>query len=349
MNNPGISVWGVAIFCLLISMMSQAETPAELGYLFPDEWEEHAGTMMIFPAKHSYGRKTDGLRGEFTALAAAIAENEPVHVFCLAAERESCRRWLEGISNLTIHSGDYRIDWARDSAPMLIRNREGKLASAGFRFNGWGKKYQGWQRDAATRDNISQAMNWPVFHSEFVLEGGAIEIGNAIGIVTESCVLNPNRTSWSKAQVERELKKVLGLERVVWVKSGLMPDKVTDGHVDGLLKFISKDTVMLHTTDYRRDINFSICQEAKRVLLAAGLKVIELPLADDIVHMNFYIGSGGGIAYVPICGDPAQDDPALNIIRGRYAKVIPILSVKLAEAGGGIHCYTQQIPRIGGK
>lgn len=321
------------------------DTPKELGFTFPDEWEIHRGTMMIFPAAHSYGRQTRGLREEFVDIAKAIAANEPVEVFCFAKEEADCTALLGHVKNVTIRTGDFRIDWARDNAPMVIRNCAGELASAGFRFNGWGKKYRGWQDDVDTRNQISRAMGWPIFHSDFVLEGGSIEIGGGVGIVTESCVLNPNRTNWSKAEVEAELKSMLGLNKIIWIESGLMPDKTTDGHVDGLLKFISTDTVLLHTTDLKSDINYRICQKAKRVLLDSGLKVVELPLADDIVHMNFFIGSGGDIAYVPVCGDPEQDDPALEVISHFYKTVLPIKATKIARAGGGIHCYTQQIPR----
>lgn len=320
------------------------KSPKSLGYTFPDEWEARRGTMMIFPAKRSYGRATKGLRREFVNIAKAIAENERVEVFCFGPEEAECRKLINDHPNISIHAGDFSIDWARDNAPMVLRNSDGKLASAGFRFNGWGRKYEGWQDDVDTRDNISRAMDWPIFHSDFVLEGGAIEIGGGIGIVTESCVLNANRTDWPKEAVEAELKKMLGLEEVIWIKSGLMPDPVTDGHVDGLLKFVAKDTVLLHATDLKSDVNYGICQDAKQTLLDHGLKVVELPLADDIVHMNFYIGSGGGVAYVPVCGDPDQDGPALEIIGRFYDQVIPIVSNKLSKAGGGIHCYTQQIP-----
>ncbi|MEM8549974.1 MAG: agmatine deiminase family protein [Verrucomicrobiota bacterium] len=321
------------------------EKPHALGYTFPAEWEKRAGTMMIFPAEHSYGKDTEALRREFAQLAKAIAANEPVEVFCLAKELQDCQALLGATPNLTIHPGDYPIDWARDNAPMLVRNEAGELAVAGFRFNGWGKKYRGWQHDVDTRDTIAQDMGWPIFHSDLVLEGGAIEIAGGTGIVTESAVLNPNRTDWPKAQVEAELKAMLGLDRIIWVNSGLMPDPITDGHVDGLLKFVAEDTVLLHTTADKSDINYSICQEAKAVLESNGLSVVEVPLTNDIVHMNFYIGSGGDIAYVPVCGDPLQDDPALAIIGRYFETVIPIQATAIGDAGGGVHCYTMQIPR----
>ncbi len=338
------SILLLALAALSISLMAN-ESPKSLGYTFPDEWEEHRGTMMIFPAKHQYGNETRALRREFANLARAIAQNEPVYVFCYTPDEKACRRLLGDNPNITIKSGDFSIDWARDNAPMVLQGPDGELASAGFRFNGWGMKYEGWQDDVDTRDNIARAMGWPIFHSELVLEGGAIEIGGGIGIVTESCVLNPNRTDWPKEDVEEELKEMLGLKKIIWIKSGLMPDPITDGHVDGLLKFVAEDTVLLHTTDYRVDVNYRITQDAKETLEAHGLEVIELPLAEDIVHMNYYIGSGGDIAYVPITGDPRQDEPALEIIGQFYEEVVPIVANSIGNAGGGIHCFTMQIPR----
>ena len=321
-----------------------SDSPKSMGYTFPDEWEKHLGTMMIFPAKHGYGAETEGLRKEFVKIARAISMNEPVVIFCFTADAKACRKAFSNVENVKLHVGDYRIDWARDNAPMVLRNDDGEFAAAGFRFNGWGRKYQGWQDDVKTRDNIALEMGWKIFPSELVLEGGSIEIGGGVGIVTESCVLNPNRTNWPKAKVESELKEMLGLDKIIWLKSGLMPDKATDGHVDGLLKIVAKDTVLLHTTDLKSDLNYKICQDAKRVLLENEFKVLELPLMDDIVHMNYYIGTGGDVAYVPVCGDPEQDEPALEVIRRLYGQVVPIVSNKIAAAGGGIHCYTQQIP-----
>ncbi|NEQ69082.1 MAG: agmatine deiminase family protein [Symploca sp. SIO2D2] len=342
MNALRLCILSVAF--LTLSLRAE-ETPKSLGFTFPDEWEDRRGTMMIFPAKHQYGSEVRGLRREFVGLAKAIAQNEPVIVFCYIADEKACRRLLRDVSNVTIHAGDFSIDWARDNAPMVLRGPDGKLASAGFRFNGWGKKYRGWNNDVHTRDNIAKEMDWPIFQSDLVLEGGAIEIGGGVGIVTESCVLNPNRTDWPKEKVERELTQMLGLEKIIWIESGLMPDPITDGHVDGLLKFIAKDTVLLHTTNYKSDINYRITQNAKATLEAHGFKVIELPLADDIVHMNFYIGSGGEVAYVPVCGDEKQDAPALEIIGQFYDKVVPVIANEIGKAGGGVHCFTMQIPR----
>lgn len=164
----------VSLAKIVISVMAK-ETPKSLGFTFPDEWEEHRGTMMIFPAKHSYGHKTNGLRNEFVDIAEAIAKNEPVHVFCFSADESVCRKLLGGIPNLTIYSGEFRIDWARDNAPVVLRGRDGTLASAGFRFNGWGMKYYGWEDDVETRSNISQVMGWPIFQSQKIADNKLVD------------------------------------------------------------------------------------------------------------------------------------------------------------------------------
>lgn len=97
---------------------------------------------------------------------------------------------------------------------------------------------------------------------------------------------------------------------------------------------------------------YEICQDAKEKLLAASdskgrkLEIIELPLAYDVAHINFYIANGSVL--VPISNDPAQDDAPLSIIRNTFSdrEVIGISGEILAQGGGGIHCITQQVPAI---
>jgi len=132
------------IMISLVTPLLSQDSPKDLGFRFPDEWEARQGTMMIFPARHQYGRELSGFRREFVALAKAIAENEPVIVFCPTADLNTCKQMLGEVPNLTIRAGNFSIDWARDNAPILLRNPEGKLAAAAFLFNGWGRKYPGW-------------------------------------------------------------------------------------------------------------------------------------------------------------------------------------------------------------
>jgi agmatine deiminase len=159
---------------------------------------------------------------------------------------------------------------------------------------------------------------------------------------------NPRK---KKAEVEKILKASLGTEKVIWLGKGLEPDPITDGHVDGLAAFARPGVVLLHTTDLRSDPNYTVGNDARRRLQqstdAKGrkLKVIEIPLAEKVAHMNFYIGNG--CVLVPVAGDKKQDDRPMGILREVFSdrKVIGVGGKTLAKGGGGIHCITQQIPR----
>ena len=339
-----------AAIVLGASFIVRGQETSKSRFVFRDEWDRHAGTIVIFPPTHAYPKLARALQAEVAALADAIRRHEPVHLFVYDRDVERAKNLLK--EKVTVHSGSaYSIDWARDTAPLITRDAKGRRRAMCFRFNGWGKKFVGWQHDVGVGLAIAKALKLPITRSEFVLEGGAIEIGDTsrgrTAVMTERCVLNRNRNDrkdWPRAKIERELKEKLGLDRIIWVAKGLAPDPITDGHIDGLVKFVKHDTVLVHTTSDKHDVNFKICRDAKKRLQAAGLKVIDLPLAEDVVHLNFYIGSGGDVAYVPICGDPKQDDPALVVIRRLFKTVVPLRATAMARAGGGIHCQTQQIP-----
>ena len=100
----------------------------------------------------------------------------------------------------------------------------------GFRFNGWGGKY-----DLPGDDTIGQRLaaeaSIPCSRSDWILEGGAIDgDGSGTLITTEQCLLNPNRNpGLGKQDIEVRLKNDLGAMKIVWLGDGLLNDH-TDGH-----------------------------------------------------------------------------------------------------------------------
>ncbi len=76
------------------------------------------------------------------------------------------------------------------------------------------------------------------------MEGGAIDVdGTGLAVTTEECLLNPNRNSFlSRGDVEAKLRADLGIERLLWLGSGLANDH-TDGHVDNLARFVAVRTL----------------------------------------------------------------------------------------------------------
>lgn len=76
-------------------------------------------------------------------------------------------------------------------------------------------------------------------------EGGSVEIdGRGVMMVCESSTLNNNRNHGLKKQDAEELfMQFYGVKKIIWLKG--VPNKdITDGHIDGFVKFVNSKTLM---------------------------------------------------------------------------------------------------------
>ena len=331
----------------------RARVPAEDGFFMPAEWEPHERTLMQFlPPQNWYGDELPSAREEWALVANTVADFEPVTMAVRPADRAEAKRMLS--SEIELIEMPMNDGWSRDSGPAILVNRDGERAVAGFEFNGWGAKLPPHDDDALVKAHLAKVFGLPLYPAPLVAEGGAIAVdGEGTCITTEECLLHSNRNpNLSQDEVTELLKGWLGVETVIWLPRGLTPDPITDGHVDGIAAFIEPGVVLLHTTDDSGDPNYAITQGAKRQLESSSdasgrqFEVIELPLAYDVVHLNFYICNGGVV--VPTAGDPRQDDAPLAVLREVFPdrEVVPVSGQMLSKGGGGVHCITQQMPAV---
>ena len=106
--------------------------------------------------------------------------------------------------------------------------------------------------DDAVAGKVCELEGFDRYRADFVMEGGAIHVdGQGTVLVTEQCLLNPNRNpQFSRGDVEQRLRDWLGAETVVWLGEGVYLDE-TDGHIDNLACFTAPATVALTWTDNR--------------------------------------------------------------------------------------------------
>ena len=185
--------------------------------------------------------------------------------------------------------------------------------------------------------------------------------GEGTALITESCVLNPNRIpGWSKADVEAELRPLLGLDKIVWLP-GIAGKDITDGHTDFYARFARPGVVVAgfdpdprswdHDVTLRHlDILESATDARGRqfevvVLDAPGSVRTEFE-SDEFAagYINFYVCNGAVIA--PEFGDPETDEAAKQELERLFPdrSVVQINIDSIAAGGGGIHCTTQQEP-----
>jgi agmatine deiminase len=320
----------------------------------PGEWEPHERTLMAWPCRlELWGQTLARARADYAAVANAIAAFEPVTMIAGSAADAVDARAACG-SGVEIEELPLDDSWMRDCGPIYVLDeRRGARVAMHFRFNAWGEKFDGWERDAAVGALIARRLGGEVREVAMVLEGGSILSDGAGSLLsTEQCLLNPNRNpSFSRERIEATLGDALGARRVVWLGRGLVEDRDTDGHVD-LIAAIAPGGRVLVQTVQEGNPNFEHCAENAARLAAAGIEAVPMPhlpyaqVAGKTVavsYLNLYICNRAVI--VATCG--ADSDPnALAIIAGAFParEVVTVPGEVLAYGGGGPHCITQQVP-----
>ena len=316
------------------------------------EWAPHEAVWIGFPS-HAELWEDDlaPAQAEVAAFAGAIhAGGKGEQVWLVAADEVAAVRARALAPYARIIVEPFGDIWLRDTAAIVLGSGEDRRA-ADFAFNGWGGKYD-LPGDDTIGARLASEAALPCLHSDWILEGGAIDgDGSGTVITTEQCLLNPNRNpDMSKADVEAALARDLGFERFVWLGEGLLNDH-TDGHVDNLARFVAPGRVAIPTAA-KGDPNAAVYKDAARRLADAGLDLVTLPSPGEIVrdgeiipasYMNFYIGNAAVV--VPLYG-AANDEAAVHAVQALFPgrTAIGLRADHVLTGGGSFHCISQQVP-----
>lgn len=233
-------------------------------------------------------------------------------------------------------------------------------------YNAWGGKYPPYDSDNAVPAKLARLLDLPIEDADMVLEGGSIDVNGAgCLLTTESVLLNPNRNpGLQKHEIEERLRRWLGVQQIIWLKSGLEGDD-TDGHIDDLARFASERVILTMVSEDPEDPNFEALLENRKRLQHATdahgrpFEIIELPMPETRIegttvdgservpasYANFYIANG--CVLVPVY-DKRYDQHVLSIFGKLYPErtIVPIACADLVWGQGSIHCITQQVPAL---
>jgi agmatine deiminase len=328
-------------------------------YRMPAEWEPHEACLMAWPVREKFWDPYfERAKDEHAAAANAIAAFEPVVMVTNPGQAaEVKQRCSARVRTLEVPIDD---SWTRDSGPLFVVDEDGHRAGVDFVFNSWGERFIPYDKDAAMAARVLELLGIERIASPMVLEGGSLTVdGEGTLITTEQCLLNPNRNpDLSRDEIEAELRRTLGVEKVIWLPWGHAGDKYTDGHVDGVCAFVRPGAVLAHTCTDPDNPNYELMAANLEVLRsstdAAGrrLEVIELsqwPYFDldgeslAVSYVNAYVANGGVV--VPVAEHPL-DGEALETLGEAFPdhEVVGVPARIVRYGGGGTHCITQQIP-----
>ena len=339
------------------------------GGRMPAEWERHEATWLTWPhAEEHWPGKFELVPAIWARMVRELETGEDVHV--LVADETVERRAREAMAaggvrgeRVRLHRVPNDFAWARDHGPIFVTDAPygesgGRRVVLDWGFNGWGGKWPH-ERDDVVPRHVAAITGIPCAEGPMVLEGGSIDV-NGLGalLTTESCLLHPNRNpSLSRETIEENLRRFLGVRKVLWLGDGIAGDD-TDGHVDDLTRFVGPRTMLTVVEDDPADENHRPLAENLERLRAMTdqdgrpLEVVTVPMPAPVVHegqrlpasyANFYVGND--VVLLPVFDDPA-DEAAVAALRrafpGRRVAAIP--SRDLVWGLGAFHCVTQQMP-----
>jgi agmatine deiminase len=318
----------------------------------PPEWAPHAFVWIGFPSHGDlWEDDLKPAREEVAAFARAVwADGRGEEVRLVAADADSAQAARRLAPFATIVEEAFGDIWLRDTGPIVLHGA-GPPNAVSFPFNGWGGKYD-LPGDDSIGGRLGEGIGLPVRRADWVLEGGAIDVdGTGLAVTTEQCLLNPNRNPFlSRAEIEAKLKADLGIDRLLWLGSGLMNDH-TDGHVDNLARFVAPGRIAI-PEPINDDPNEAVYEDAIARALRFGLEVAPLPSPGcvrrdgEIVpasYMNFYIGNAAVV--VPQYG-AANDDAAVAAVQALFPgrNAMGLRADHVLTGGGSFHCISQQVP-----
>lgn len=335
-------------------------TPRQSGFRMPAEWEPHEATWIAWPHNEDdWPGRFEPIPWVYGEIVRKLSQVERVRILMQNDEVEfnarkvldkCCVNW-EAVEFYPLQTD--RV-WARDFAPLFVKDAAGRIAAVKWRFNGWAK-YENHLRDDAAGCAIPGLVGVEAWRQDMVLEGGSIDLnGEGLLLTTEECLLSPVQSrnpEMSQTEIEAQLGEYLGVDRVLWLRNGIAGDD-THGHIDDLARFTDAYTIVMVAEEDRDETNYEPLRENWEIVKQFPIRTRKLPMPGPLIfdgqrlpasYANFYIANR--MVLVPTFNDP-KDRIALNILAECFPerKVIGINCVELVWGLGTLHCMTQQQP-----
>jgi agmatine deiminase len=326
---------------------------------------------MTFPrAGYTLGN-SDAARNECYAawaeVAHAIAEFEPVSMVVDPSEMARAQRMLS--ADIELLEAPVDEFWMRDFGPTFVvdADRPGVLGAVDWIFNGWGSpQWAEWTKSAELARLTAAHVGAELISSMLVNEGGGFHVdGEGTVLLTETVQLDPRRNPYAdKQRVEAEMARTIGATHAIWLSQGLTRDYEdlgTNGHVDIVATIPSPGRLLMHAQPDPAHPDHKIIGKLRAILEAttdaAGRiwEIIDVPAPSTIrddsgfvdwSYINHLVVNDGVIA----CGfgEEKADAHARELLADAYPgrRVVTIEARPIFSRGGGIHCITQQQPRV---
>ena len=330
----------------------------------PAEWEPQEAIWLQWP-----GEWEKTYEAAFAAFSCIIIQYEKLHVLYQSPQvlHQARAALLSAGCNpdhdlITWHDIPNDSASMRDNGPVFVEDG-GETRVQNWQFDAWGGRFGDdipYELDNLVPQRVAAFLGMPHDDVNIVHERGNLEFNGVDSVILNWSTLGDaeRNPEYTQAQAEADLKHWFGVSQVVFVE-GVPEGDRTNGHIDGIARFIATDTVVVGQCTAT-----SVCKpgdgktgdlldKAAQVISDAGFKVIREPMDGiaevdgqqfDTNYMNWLVGNG--FVITTGYGDERLDNEAKvrlqNYFPGRDVYVLPML--ESWAGGGGVHCHTNDQP-----
>lgn len=306
----------------------------------PAEWEPQAAIWLQWPQPWEGNQ----VQAAFVHIIEVITEYEDVR---LVVNNEGDReRALDALvdadqDRLQLHVIPTDSSWMRDNGPRYVEV-DGELVLQNWEFDAWGSgESNDWpyDHDNAVPDAVAELLALPVEQVSMIHERGDLEVNGTDTAMVNWSVVSHRNPDNTREELTAAFQEALGVESVIWAE-GYDPIDITRGHIDGMARFVSEDTILVGQ-DGGLLMNRVADQIAEQ---RPDLQIERLDAYDAALFMNFLVGNG--FVLVGTSEDDDQDAEAQDVL----AQLFPDRDIRFVNVdalwanGGGIHCVTNDQP-----
>jgi agmatine deiminase len=256
----------IIIIFVFFSVTGVCQNESEV-FSFPAEFEKQEAIWMAWKSISGRGiNKSEALLNIIKALTPYVRVNLFIDHDSLRADLYKQFEKLE-IDKTKVELFECpNLHWnvnVRDPGPVFLKSNKGNLMVADMKWNfyGWGPESN--SREAKSLDTIdhyvARRLKLPLISSTLVSEGGNREFnGKGTMMAVEYTEMNRNK-GWSRDSIEKELLRIFGQKKIIWLKQGPAEDDPNKGydlpsgkvftigvnHIDEFARFASANTILL--------------------------------------------------------------------------------------------------------
>jgi len=362
--SPSVVALLFSAFMIVGATVSAGETvPVKR---VPAEWEPQEAIWLQWP-----GSWEKSYESSFARLSNVIVQYETLHILydspsVLSEARSSIKRENGDPDhpNIQWHWIENNSAWMRDNGPVYVIE-DNTMQVQNWAFNAWGGAFGvgiPFRLDNQVPSKVAKRVDLPVEVIDIVHERGNLEFNGVDTVILNWSVIGDSRRNqgYTKERANTDLKKHFGVSKVVFIE-GVPEGDLTNGHIDGIARFINPTTVVVaDCTDKSQcgapdDLTHAIFDAAAKTIEAAGFTVIREPIEGtrdyqghtfDTNYMNWLVGNG---FVITVGFDNPETDAAA---KARLEQYFPGRDVYVIEtldswaAGGGVHCHTNDQPAM---